>query len=173
MREGSAFADATAPSRPWLGLMAWLLVTFIAAATGAFASLDAPTFYAQLTKPSWAPPAWLFGPVWTMLYLLMAVAAWLVWRKHGWGGARGALLLYVFQLAANAMWTWLFFVWRQGAIAFVEIVAVWLLVAATVVAFARMHRVAAALLAPYLAWVTFATALCYACWKLNPGLLAR
>jgi tryptophan-rich sensory protein len=69
------------------------------------------------------------------------------------------------------MWTWLFFVWRQGAIAFVEILALWLLVAATIVSFARMHRMAAALLAPYLTWVTFATALCYSCWKLNPGLL--
>jgi hypothetical protein len=83
-------------------------------------------------------------------------------------GARGVLSLYVVQLAANAMWTWLFFVWRQGAIAFVEILALWLLVAATIVSFARMHRMAAALLAPYLTWVTFATALCYSCWKLNP-----
>jgi tryptophan-rich sensory protein len=171
MGEGSAFPDATAPSRSWLGLVGWLLVTFIAAAAGSFASLEGPAFYAQLTKPSWAPPAWLFGPVWTTLYLLMAVAAWLVWREHGWRGARGVLSLYVVQLAANAMWTWLFFVWRQGAIAFVEILALWLLVAATIVSFARMHRMAAALLAPYLTWVTFATALCYSCWKLNPGLL--
>ena len=64
--------------------MVWPRLTFLAVAAGVFASLDAPTFYAQLTKPSWAPPAWLFGPVWTMLYLLMAVAVWLVWRKHGW-----------------------------------------------------------------------------------------
>ena len=78
MGEGSAFPDATAPSRSWLGLVGWLLVTFIAAAAGSFASLEGPAFYAQLTKPSWAPPAWLFGPVWTTLYLLMAVAAWLV-----------------------------------------------------------------------------------------------
>ena len=171
MGERGEFRDATAPSRPWLGLVGWLVVTFVAAAAGAFASLEAPTFYAQLTKPSWAPPAWLFGPVWTSLYLLMAVAAWLVWRVHGWSGARGALSLYVVQLAANALWTWLFFVWRQGAIAFVEILVLWLLVVATIVAFARVHRMAAALLAPYLAWVTFATALSYACWTLNPGLL--
>lgn len=159
------------PHRPWIGLAGWLVLTFIAAAAGSLASLDAREFYGQLTKPWWAPPAWLFAPAWSLLYILMAVAAWLVWRDHGWRGARGALALYVVQLAANALWTWLFFAWRQGGVAFAGILVLWLLIAATVVAFARIRRTAAALLLPYLAWVTYATALGYACWKLNPALL--
>lgn len=164
-------ADTAAPRRPWIGLAGWLVLTFIAAAVGSFASLDAREFYGQLTKPSWAPPAWLFAPAWSLLYLLMAVAAWLVWRERGWRGARGALALYVVQLAANALWTWLFFAWRQGFFAFAEILVLWLLVAATAVAFARIRRTAGALLLPYLAWVSYATALAYASWKLNPALL--
>lgn len=164
-------AASTAPHRPWIGLAGWLVLTFIAAAAGSFASLDAREFYGQLTKPGWAPPAWLFAPAWSLLYILMAVAAWLVWRERGWRGARGTLALYVVQLAANALWAWLFFAWRQGGFAFAEILALWLLVAATVIAFARVRWTAAALLLPYLAWVTYATALAYAAWKLNPALL--
>ncbi|MEO6929658.1 MAG: TspO/MBR family protein, partial [Casimicrobiaceae bacterium] len=87
------------------GLIGWVLLVAIAAVVGGFASVHADTFYAQLALPVWAPPAWLFAPVWTLLYALMAVAAWLVWRRHGWRGARFALRLFVAQLAANALWT--------------------------------------------------------------------
>jgi translocator protein len=153
-------------------LVGWLAVCFAAAALGAIASANAPEFYAQLTLPNWAPPAWLFGPVWTLLYLLMGVAAWLVWREHGFRGARTALALFLSQLAANALWSWLFFAWRLGAIAFLEIVVLWMLIAATIVAFWRVRPLAGALLAPYLAWVTFATALAYTIWQLNPQLLS-
>ena len=101
-----------------LGLAGWLLVAFAAAAVGAVASADAGVFYESLARPPWAPPASLFAPVWTVLYLLMGIAAWLVWRARGFAAARTALTLFLLQLACNALWTWLFFAWRQGAAAF-------------------------------------------------------
>jgi tryptophan-rich sensory protein len=158
-------------SRQALGLLGWLLLTFAAAAVGAVASTDAGAFYSQLSRPSWAPPGWLFAPVWTLLYLLMGVAAWIVWRKHGLKGGRTALALFVIQLAANALWTWLFFVWHQGALAFAEILLLWCLIVATVVSFWRLSALAAVLLFPYLVWVTFASALTLSTWMLNPTLL--
>lgn len=109
--------------------------------------------------------------MWSVLYLLMGVSAWLVWRAAGVSGARAALTLFVVQLAANALWTWLFFVWNRGALAFAEILVLWLLIAATIALFARVSGLAAILLAPYLAWVTFAAALSYAVWQRNPALL--
>lgn len=133
--------------------------------------MRAASFYAFLAQPSWAPPAWLFGPVWSVLYVLMAIAAWLVWRERGWRGASTALTLFVVQLAVNALWTWVFFAWHRGALALLEIVVLAGLVAATILAFWRWHRLAALLLVPYLAWVGFATALTYALWRLNPAQL--
>jgi len=155
----------------FLGLLAWLAICFCAAAVGGFASANAGTFYQDLVRPDWAPPAWLFAPAWTVLYFLMAIAAWLVWRDRGFRGASTALSLFLIQLAANALWTWLFFAWQLGALAFVEIVVLWALIVATIVAFRRVRPVAAALLLPYLAWVTFASALAWSTWQLNPSLL--
>jgi translocator protein len=154
-----------------LGLAAWLLASFVAAAIGGLASLNAAGFYGQLVQPSWAPPAWLFGPVWSVLFVLMGMAAWLVWREHGFRGAGAALKLYVAQLLANALWTWLFFAWRQGGIALAEIALLWLLIAATMWMFWRLHRLAAFLLAPYLVWVSFAAALNFTLWRLNLTML--
>jgi translocator protein len=159
-------------SKQFLGLVGWLVLTFAAAAIGGLASASAGTFYQQLVRPDWAPPAALFGAVWSALYLLIGVAAWLVWRTHGFRGAGIALVLFVVQLAANALWTWLFFVWHQGGLAFAEIVLLWGLIVATVFAFSRLHSLAAALLLPYLAWVTFACVLTFSVWKLNPTALA-
>ncbi len=159
------------PARNLFGLLACLAVSFLAAAVGAVASADAPSFYAALSLPPWAPPAWVFGPVWTVLYALMAVAAWLVWQRAGSPGVRTALLLFVVQLGANALWSWVFFAWRQGALAFVEVVILVGLVAATVRAFWRVRALAGVLLLPYLAWVGFAAALTYAIWQRNPALL--
>ena len=154
-----------------VGLAVWLAITVAAGAIGGLASREAPTFYAQLDKPAWAPPAWLFGPVWTALYVMMGVAAWLIWREHGWARARTALLLFLAQLSCNALWTWVFFAWRRGGLALAEIVLLVLLVVATIIAFARLHRIAGALLLPYLAWTAYATALTAAVWARNPELL--
>ncbi len=154
-----------------LGLAGWLFLTFAAAAVGGFASAEAGAFYTQLVRPEWAPPGWLFAPVWSVLYLLMGIAAWLVWRVGGFRAARLVLSLYVVQLAANALWTWLFFVWKLGAYAFWEIIVLWVLILSTTIGFWRIRPLAGALLAPYLAWVTFACALTHATWQRNPGLL--
>jgi tryptophan-rich sensory protein len=155
-----------------VGLLAWLAVTFGAAAVGAVASVDSGSFYAQLARPAWAPPASVFGPVWSALYLLMGIAAWLVWRERGAQGLWVALALFLVQLAANALWTWLFFAWRYGAVAFVEILVLLALIVATLVAFWRIRRLAAFLLLPYLAWVSFASMLTWAIWQRNPTLLS-
>ena len=158
-------------SKQALALVLWLCATLATGGIGAIASVSAAAFYNQLTQPAWAPPAWLFGPVWSVLYMLMGIAAWLVWRKHGFRGAASALAIFVVQLFANALWTWLFFAWRLGAVALVEIVILWLLITCTIALFWRLHRVAAVLLLPYLAWVSFATALSFSLWRLHPDLL--
>lgn len=154
-----------------LGLLGWLAATFIAAAVGAAASAQAGPFYAQLARPGWAPPGWLFGPVWTALYVLMAIAAWLVWRVGGFRAARSALSLFVVQLAVNALWSWLFFGMHRGALAFADIVLLWVLIVATLRAFWRIRPLGGALLVPYLLWVSFAAVLNYSIWQLNPQAL--
>ena len=154
-----------------VGLIGWLAIVFIAAAIGAAASVDASTFYAQLVRPAWAPPASAFGPVWSVLYLLMGVAAWWVWRKGSASNRRAALTLFVVQLCANALWSWLFFAWRNGAVAFAEVLVLLGLIAATVGAFWRISRFASVLMLPYLAWVCLASALTWAVWQGNPKVL--
>lgn len=154
-------------SKQVLGFFGWLGICFLAAALGALASVQAGAFYQSLVRPHWAPPGWLFGPVWTVLYILMAISAWLVWREHGFRKAGLALSLFLVQLAVNALWTWLFFVWRLGSLAFAEILILWLLILATAWMFGRRSRVAGALLLPYLAWVSFASVLTWAVWRSN------
>ena len=155
----------------FLGLIGWFVVSFGASAVGAVASVQAKSFYGQLVQPAWAPPAWLFGPVWTILYALMATAAWLVWRSGGFRTNRVALSFFLLQLAFNALWAWLFFAWNLGALAFADIVVLWLLIVATLISFWRVSRLAGALLAPYLLWVSFAAGLNYSVWQLNPQVL--
>lgn len=154
-----------------LGLLGWVALTAVAAAIGGLASTNDVNFYGSIVRPSWAPPAWLFGPAWTVLYLLLSISAWLVWRRHGFGAARSALTLFVVQLAANAVWTWLFFAWRQGGLALPELIVLWIMIAITIAMFYRLQRVAAALLVPYLLWVTFAGVLNFTLWRLNPTVL--
>lgn len=153
------------------GLLVWLTITFIAAAIGAFASLDAGSFYSQLQRPEWAPPAGVFGPVWSTLYVLMGIAAWLVWRKEGFAAVRTALLLYLVQLVVNSLWSWLFFGWHLGGLALIDVIVLWGLIAVTLVLFWRVSRLDGLLLVPYLLWVSFATVLNYSVWQLNPALL--
>ena len=134
--------------------------------------MNAPVFYRELLIPDWAPPTWVFGPVWTALYTMMAVAAWLVWREHGFQGmAKRALQINFVQLALNTLWSWLFFAWYLGAVSFVEIILLWLAIVATVIAYWRLHKAAALLLLPYLAWVSFAAVLSYNIWQMNPNVL--
>ena len=159
--------------RSSLGLIGWLLASLATGAVGALATRHAREFYAGLVKPAWAPPGWLFGPVWTTLYLMMGVAAWLVWRQAGWTRATVALSLFLGQLVFNALWSWLFFAWRRGGLAFADVILLCGLIVATALAFARVRPLAAVLLLPYLAWVTFATALTHALWRANAEQLSK
>jgi benzodiazapine receptor len=157
--------DSMRPTRRWLALGGWVLLCFTAAALG---GLFMPgEWYASLKKPSWNPPGWVFGPVWTALYAIMAVAAWLVWERGGFVAQRRPLALFLAQLFLNAAWTPLFFGLHRPGIALVEIVLLWLAIAATLAAFHPVSRVAAWLLAPYFVWVSFATMLNLALWRLN------
>ncbi len=158
-------------SKQIIGLVGWLVITFVAAAIGGAASVNAGSFYTQLVLPEWAPPSWVFGPVWTVLYVAMGIAAWLIWRADGFRPVRGALTLFLAQLALNALWSWLFFGWHRGALAFADIVLLWVLIIATLIAFWRVRALAGWLLVPYLLWVSFASALNYAVWQLNPQSL--
>jgi len=157
--------------RQWVGLVGWLATGFVTGALGAMASVQAAAFYAQLAKPTWAPPASVFGPAWTVLYILMSLAAWLVWRAGGWHTRGPVLRLFLVQLVLNALWSWLFFAWHQGAWAFANICVLWLLILVTLTGFWRVRPLAGLLMVPYLAWVGFATVLCYHVWRANPGLL--
>ena len=155
----------------FLGLLGWIGITAAAAALGSAAAANSREFYEGLQRPSWAPPGSVFGPVWTVLYLAMAVAAWMVWRARNFIGARVALFLFLVQLLLNALWTWLFFAWHQGALAFIDVVLLWVAVAMTMNLFRRVRPMAGTLLIPYLAWVSFAAVLTYVLWKANPGVL--
>ncbi|MFV2020261.1 TspO/MBR family protein [Micromonospora sp. LOL_023] len=146
------------------GLLVFAAVVAAAAAVGAFGVTDPATEYAGLAQPVWAPPSWLFGPVWTVLYVMIAVAGFLVWRRIGLGLAVG---VWFAQLVLNAAWTPLFFGAGRYGLAFVDIVVLWLLIALTSALFWRASRPAALLMLPYWAWVTFAGALNLAIWRLN------
>jgi tryptophan-rich sensory protein len=159
------------PVKQAFGLTAWLSITGLAAAVAGAGSVTADVFYARLVLPAWAPPAWVFGPVWTALYALMGIAAWLVWRVRGFRGARFALLLYLLQLALNTIWSWLFFHWQRGLLALADILLLLVFILTTLIAFGRIQPLAAWLLLPYLLWVGFAAILNHAIWQLNPGIL--
>ena len=151
-----------------LGLAVSIVVCFSAAAIGGLAtSSSVDGWFAGVNKPSWNPPNWIFGPVWSTLYLMMSIAAWLVWKNAGIQNAKIALGWFVFQLLLNVLWSVLFFGLQQPGWAAIEIVALWLSIVITMVLFFRHSRVAVGLLIPYLLWVTFATYLNYSIWILN------
>lgn len=148
----------------WLWLAFWVVLSLL---PGAFGSQFLPgEWYAALEKPAWTPPSWVFGPVWIALYIMMGIAAWLIWDRYR-SVARVALTLFALQLIANAAWSWLFFGLRSLSLAFVDIALLWVLILATAVAFWRLRPAAGALLLPYAAWVTFAAALNFTIWRLN------
>ncbi len=147
-------------------LAGWLTLCFAASFGAIFVSTG--DWYAALQKPAWNPPPWVFAPAWTLLYILMGVAAWLVWREGGWKAHGLALKMFLLQWLLNALWTPLFFGLHRTAAALIEIAALWLVLAATTILFWRVKRSAGLLLVPYLAWVGFAASLNYAIWRLNP-----
>jgi len=157
-------AEASGTAK-WLGLLGWVAVTAAAATIGS--QFLPGEWYVSLNKPDWNPPGWVFAPVWTVLYLLMAIAAWLVWRAAGLAGARLALGCYLLQLALNAAWSWLFFGRQSIGGALADIILLWILIVATALLFRKHSRTAAALLVPYLLWVSFATVLNFTLWRLN------
>jgi len=148
-----------------LGLLAWLVVCFAAAAVGSRFLPGA--WYATLTKPAWNPPAAVFAPVWTVLYASMGVAAWLVWRRAGFAGAGAALAAFGAQLVLNALWSYLFFGLHRPGVAFADILALWLVILVVAALFWRVDWRAGALMVPYLVWVGFASCLNFALWRLN------
>ena len=151
-----------------LVLGGFLVASCTAAAIGGTATARAVrAWYPTLTKPAWNPPAWLFGPVWTVLYVAMAVAAWLAWRQAGWAGARAALTLFLVQLTLNAAWSVIFFGLRNPGAAFAEIVVLWAAIIGTLVSFWQVSPPAGMLFIPYLAWVSFAAVLNFTIWRLN------
>ena len=160
------------PGRSGVVLALFLAICLGVSAAGAwFTAGSVATWYPTLAKPPWNPPAWVFGPVWTVLYILMGIAAWLVWRAYSFRPVAGTLYLFLAQLAVNALWSWLFFVWRLGGWAFADIALLWLLLLCTVIAFWRLRPLAGMLLTPYLLWVSYAAALNLVVWTRNPGLL--
>lgn len=151
----------------WVALFFSLAVCFGVSAVGArWTTGEIPTWYRTLVRPSFAPPNWVFGPVWTLLYLLMAVAVWRVWLSTGPLRTQG-LWLFAVQLAFNLAWSWIFFRKHAMGAALVEIVVLWALIGATTLVFARVDTIAAWLMTPYWAWVTFASVLNGAYWRLN------
>jgi benzodiazapine receptor len=150
--------------KTWVAVLLCFGLPILAGAAGSIASISAPAFYAALERPSWSPPAWLFGPVWTALYLMMGLAAFQVWRERGW---TLVLTFFAVHLIFNALWSWLFFSFRSGAWSFADIVLLWLMIGALVIGFWRIKPLAGGLLLPYWAWVTFASALNYDLWRRN------
>jgi benzodiazapine receptor len=151
-------------TRKWLALAGFGVAVTAAALIGVLGVTGTSAEYQSLEQPPWAPPSWLFGPVWTVLYVLIAISGWLVWRRTGW---TSALTVYAVQLVLNAAWTPIFFGAGQYGLALVDIVVLWFLIGATAWLFRPVSRVAAGLLLPYWAWVTFATALNAWIWANN------
>jgi translocator protein len=144
-------------------LVLFFLLSFAAASTGYF--FPPGEWYASLTRPAFAPPDWLFGPVWTLLYVMIAVAGWLVWRSQGW--ASPLIALWLVQMGLNALWTPIFFGLNMPGLALIEMVMLWMAIAACVVSFQRHVPAAGWLMLPYLVWVSFALLLNIGFWWLN------
>jgi benzodiazapine receptor len=150
--------------KQWWALAGFVAAVVVVAAIGGLGVAGTAEEYRSLRQPAWAPPSWLFGPVWTVLYAMIALAGWLVWRRVGF---TRPLAVYTAQLVLNAIWTPLFFGAGRYGLALVDIAVLWLLIGATIFSFWRVRRSAALLLVPYWLWVTFATALNFAIWNLN------
>lgn len=160
------------PDRRPVTSLALAIVTclLVGASGGLFTAMGLRSWYPSLTRPALAPPNWVFGPVWTVLFVLLGIAAWLVWRAvTGPDAARARVALVAFggQYVLNVGWSAAFFGLQSTTLGLAVVVALWLAIVVTLWLFARVDRRAAALLVPYLAWVTFATYLTYGFWRLN------
>jgi benzodiazapine receptor len=156
--------------RELLALLGFVVLCFAAAGFGALFTTPRTSpggWYSQIQKPSWTPPSWLFGPVWSALYLMMAMAGWWVWRQGGWGAQRGALTLFLVQLVLNAAWSGLFFGLRSPSLGMIGIVLLWIAILLTVLAFFRVSPLTGWLMVPYFLWVSYASALNFTIWRLN------
>ena len=152
-------------------LIFWVVICYDASAIGALASLDAPKIYLDLAQPTWAPPSWVFTPVWCLLYVAMGIAAWLVWREGGFRANWKTLTLFLVQLILNAIQSWFFFAWQMAAMAFINLLVLCVLIAVSLVTFYRINHLAGLLLAPYLFWTVFLLVLLYSLLQLNTHLL--
>jgi translocator protein len=161
------YREKEAPMR-WIGLLTWFGLCFaVAGLSGSWTASEIPGWFRTLTRPAFAPPDWLFGPVWTLLYAMMALAAWLVWQSSASTLRSWGLALFFAQLALNFAWTPIFFRWHAIGFALAEVVVLWTAIGATALVFSRVSPAAAWLMAPYWAWVTFAAVLNAAYWRLN------
>ncbi len=152
----------------WIGLIIFIAICLAAGGLGAIATTpEIDGWYKTIARPSWNPPDWIFGPVWTTLYVLMAIAAWLVWKPAGFKAAAMPLTLFAIQLLLNIAWSWIFFRLHEPGWAFAEVVVLWLAIVATTVTFFRCSTIAGWLLVPYVAWVSFASVLNFAIWQMN------
>lgn len=157
-------------SREWIGLGTFIAICFLAAAIGSwFTAASVKPWYPTLMKPAGTPPAWVFGPVWSTLYVLMATAAWLVWRQRPTANVTAALALFFVQLALNATWSFLFFGLRRPDLALLDILVLLAAIVTTMASFAQFSRMAFWLMTPYVAWVSYATFLNFGIWRLNRG----
>lgn len=152
----------------WMSLLPFVLACFAAAGVGwLFTASSVNAWYTQLRRPEWTPPNWIFGPLWTTLYLMMAISAWLVWRSSDWSSSKFALTLFAIQLVLNTMWSIVFFGLHKVGPAFGEILLLWMMIIATAVAFLPLSLLAAWLLIPYIVWVAFASYLNFRIWQMN------
>jgi len=152
----------------WIGLLVFIVICVGAGGLGAIATTpEIEGWYKTITKPSWNPPGWIFGPVWTTLYIMMAIAAWLVWKQAGFKAAQLPLISFAVQLLLNVCWSWIFFGMHQPGWAFVEIIFLWLAILTTIILFFKKSVAAGGLMVPYLAWVSFASVLNFTIWRLN------
>ncbi|MEC7695866.1 MAG: TspO/MBR family protein [Planctomycetota bacterium] len=168
MMAQDADPNQRSPRAQALGLVISVVICFGAALLGNLATMpQIPTWYSGIAKPAWTPPDWVFGPVWSLLYAMMAVSAWLVWRKVGGKTTRVPLIWFGTQLVLNSLWSVLFFGMQKPAWSMVEVFFLWLAILMTIRAFWPLSRWASLLLVPYLLWVSFASILNVAIWQLN------
>jgi benzodiazapine receptor len=150
-------------------LVAFIAICLAVSGAGAvFTTASVRSWYPMLKKPSWTPPSWIFGPVWTILYLMMGTAAWLVWCKRDETTISRALILFAIQLILNAAWSPLFFGLKNPLAGLLDILPLWAAILTTLIFFWRISPAAGVLMLPYWLWVSFATALNFALWKMNP-----